>query len=174
MKAVQVLRLPTSDVSLHREIERLRCQLQVVQSTLDAMNRRQLQLDKSTISVYTSGTYRQVDVNEISMIRAMNNYSTIYLDNGDQLFTSRTLKYWEGQCSSIDMVRIHSSFLIHKNKINSIQTDTSTIQLKNGLSAHYSRMSKDMLLRLLGAEKYVKDKNIASPKVNRLNLIKAL
>jgi len=172
MKAVQILRLPASETTLQIEIERLRFQLQIVQSALDEMKCRQQVPERTFISVYASGGYRQIDVNDIILIRAMNNYSMIYLDSGDQLFTSRTLKYWEKQCSSMDMVRIHSSFLIHKHKIISIQTETSTIQLKNGLSAQYSRMSKDMLLRLLGTEKHMQDKNTVSPYVNRLTLIK--
>ena len=84
------------------------------------------------------------------MIKAMNNYSMIYLDGGAELMTSRTLKYWEKQCACDDLVRVHNSFLIHKHKITAIQPDDCTIALRNGLTAQYTRQSKTLLLRLLG------------------------
>lgn len=168
MRAAQVLRLPASESSMQMEIETLKIQLKKVHSTLAELKRSQVQPARTIISVFISGSYRQVDVREIIMIRAMNNYSTIYLDSGDQLFTSRTLKYWEGQCNSLDLVRIHSSFLIHKFKIKSIQTETSTIQLQNGLDAQYARMSKMALHKLLGSEPVGQQKNTLSPVLARL------
>ena len=149
MRTAQVLHLPGTEVSLQLEIDRLRQQLQMIQIKLDEMIHIHQQADK-VISVFVRGQYRMVHVSEIQMIKAMNNYSMLYLDGGSELMTSRTLKYWEKQCACDDLVRVHNSFLIHKHKITAIQPDDCTIALRNGLTAQYTRQSKTLLLRLLG------------------------
>ena len=150
MRTAQVLHLPGIEVSLQLEIDRLRHQLQMIQIKLDEMiHIHHQQIDK-VISVFVRGQYQMVHVSEIQMIKAMNNYSMIYLDGGAELMTSRTLKYWEKQCACDDLVRIHNSFLIHKHKITAIQPYDCTIALRNGLTAQYTRKSKTWLLLLLG------------------------
>ena len=90
MRTAQVLHLPGTEVSLQLEIDRLRQQLQMIQIKLDEMIHIHQQADK-VISVFVRGQYRMVHVSEIQMIKAMNNYSMIYLDGGAELMTSRTL-----------------------------------------------------------------------------------
>ena len=88
MRTAQVLRLPGTEVSLQLEIDRLQHQLRMIQIKLDEMiHIHHQQIDK-VISVFVRGQYQMVHVSEIQMIKAMNNYSMIYLDGGAELMTS--------------------------------------------------------------------------------------
>ncbi len=150
MKAAQIRSLSVSSGSVEHEIEKLKDQLRKVQSGLEAMQRQQDQLADKRISVFTEGGYRQLSVNQIILIRSEDNYSTIYLDGGAALFTSRTLKYWEDKCSSAELIRVHNSYLIHRQKIISVQPAQFKLNLESGLMAKYSRMSRAALDQLLG------------------------
>jgi DNA-binding LytR/AlgR family response regulator len=150
MKAIQIRSLPVCSGSVEHEIEKLKDQLRKVQSGLEDMQRQQDQLADKRISVFTQGGYRQLSVNEIILISSEDNYSTIYLDGGAALFTSRTLKYWEDKCSSAELIRVHHSYLIHRQKLISVQPALFMLNLEGGLIAKYSRMSKAALNELLG------------------------
>ena len=153
MRTAQVLNLPGTEASLRLEIDRLKHQLQVIQLKVDELMITQQQKNDKTISVYVSSGYRLVHISEIIMIRSMGNYSTFFLYGGERILTSRTLKYWETQCGSEDLVRVHNSYLIHKGKIAAIQPDQCTIAMQGGLTAQYTRRSKTLLLGLLGHSK---------------------
>jgi len=150
MKAARVRSLPVSMDSVEYEIEKLKDQLRKVQSGLEAIQQQQVQHTDKRISVYTEGGYRQLSVNQIILIRSEDNYSTIYLDGGAALFTSRTLKYWEDKCSSAELIRVHNSYLIHRQKVVTVQPAQFMLTLESGLMAKYSRMSRAALDQLVG------------------------
>lgn len=87
--------------------------------------------------VYNGKSRKCIPANTIVMIQSLSNYSTIYLQSGDKILTSRTLKYWASQLDSAFMVRTHQSFLINVDSIVSVEK--RRIQLKNNLEARISR-----------------------------------
>lgn len=150
MRTAQVLNLPGTEASLRLEIDRLRHQLLAIQLKVEELMKSHQERTERPISVYMNGRYRLVYIDEIIMVNSMGNYSMIYLDGGEALMTSRTLKHWEKQCSTDSLVRVHNSFLIHRSKIMAIQPDQCTIAMHGGLTAQYTRRSKSLLLGLLG------------------------
>ncbi len=146
MNSAQIVNISSNETLLKMEIQQLRHQLLSVQSQLSELLK---QPTWEHVMVYTSGDYRRISVNEIIQIQSNNNYSTFYLDDGSKILTSKTLKYWETKLNHPDLVRIHHSSLINRNKIKIINVENSEIMLAGNITSRYSRMSKSELLKKL-------------------------
>ena len=146
MNSAQIINISSGETLLKMEIEHLRNELFRVQSQLyELMN----QPANEHVMIFDSGYYRRVLVNEIIQIQSASNYSIFYLDDGSKILTSKTLKYWETTLNHPDLVRIHNSSLINRNKIKCINVEKSEIILNGNLTSKYSRMSKSELLNKL-------------------------
>ncbi len=146
MNSAQIINFLSSENLLKIEIQQLRHQLLEVQSQLSQLLRQPIE---EYVMVYNSGVYQRISIDEIIHIQSDSNYSTFYLDDGSKILTAKTLKYWEIELNHTDLVRIHKSYLINKNKIESINVENSVIVLKGNITARYSRMSKSELMNKL-------------------------
>lgn len=146
MNSAQIINISSGETLLKMEIEHLRHELIRVQSLLHELLK---QPTVETVMIYDSGDYRRVSINEIIQIQSDSNYSTFYLDDGSKILTSKTLKYWETTLNHPDLVRIHNSSLINRNKIKCISVEKSEIILNGNLTSRYSRMPKSELLNKL-------------------------
>jgi len=146
MNSIKVF--PLNDIAAMRlEIERL--------SDLVVELSHKLHLSSSTsgpnnilnkgILVYENKVKRHIKFEEIIMIKAESNYSIIYYKNGNSIFTSKTLKYWEERSDVDFLKRIHKSFIINCRLIKSFELRTRTILLEDGHTALYSRAYKNII-----------------------------
>lgn len=145
MNTALIIQHPNTELMLMAELIRLQQQLSEVEQKLQHFHQYS---GKKQLRVFASNQHRLVNIDDIIMITAYSNYSTIFLKNGDKLFTSKTLKYWESECNTGELVRIHKSFLVNKSMIISIDAKIFEVVLPQGLRAKYSRMSKKDLMRL--------------------------
>ena len=146
MNSAQIINISSGETLLKKEVEHLRHELLRVQSLLQELLK---QPTVETVMIYDSGDYRRVSINEIIQIQSDSNYSTIYLDDGSKILTSKTLKHWETTLNHPILVRIHNSNLINRNKIKYINVEKSEIILNGNVISRYSRMSKSELLNKL-------------------------
>ncbi len=87
---------------------------------------------------------------DIHYIAADSNYSTLVFKDGQKVFTSKTLKYWELKLHDVDLVRTHKSFSINQSFAVRINNSKSEIELTGGIKIPVSRsLKKDLLLKLL-------------------------
>lgn len=75
----------------------------------------------------------------IIMVKAESNYSYIYLKDGTKIFTSRTLKHWQGLLDESDFVRIHRSYLVNPVFVDTIDKKSKGVTLANGIKVFYAR-----------------------------------
>ena len=101
------------------------------------------------VFVYANRVNKFIKHEHIIMIKAESNYSIIYFDNGNSMFTSKTLKYWEERCKVDYLKRIHKSYIINFKKIKSFEPRLKTIVLQDGHSAFYSRTNKNVITNLV-------------------------
>ncbi|MBK9256694.1 MAG: LytTR family transcriptional regulator DNA-binding domain-containing protein [Saprospiraceae bacterium] len=146
MNSVQDGNFSYGDSLLKMEIEHLRLELIRVQSILSELSK---QPDNQHVMIYDAGEYRRILINEIIQVQSNSNYSIFNLDDGSKILTSKTLKYWETTLNHPDLVRIHNSSLINRNKIKLIDVENSEIILTGNITSRYSRMSKSELLNKL-------------------------
>ena len=97
----------------------------------------------------TATKSRDILSGDIIMIRGEGTYSWIFLRTGKQLFTSRTIKYWMHWFKAEDLIRVHRSFVIHRDQIDQVEVDNMHIQMCGGHQAAIARSKKKMVRQLL-------------------------
>jgi DNA-binding LytR/AlgR family response regulator len=76
--------------------------------------------------VKSNGIYEQVIIKDINAIESLQNYVVIHT-NKNKLVAYLTLKLVEEKLSKKDFIKIHKSYIVSKNAIQSISLDTITI-----------------------------------------------
>lgn len=92
---------------------------------------------------------RDVLSKDIIMIRGEGTYSWIYLKSGQLLLTSRTVKYWMQWFKSEGLVRVHRSYVIHRDQIDSVEVNGMHIQMCGGHKVAIARSKKKIVKKLL-------------------------
>lgn len=96
----------------------------------------------SRFSVRSGNVFRIFNKKDIIYITADSNYSTIIFTDGQKVFTSKTLKYWELRLNDIDLLRTHKSFSVNKDFVTQINNTTSEIKLIGDVFVPVSRSMK--------------------------------
>lgn len=97
----------------------------------------------NTICIRSYGDYQFISLNEIVYLKADNNTTDFFLQNGRKLTAYKTLKHYE---SSLPFYfhRIHNSYIVNSNYISRINTGKSLVYLSNSeLSISFSKTFKD-------------------------------
>jgi len=87
------------------------------------------------ITIPTQTGFEVIDTKDIVYCKADDNYTHIFLDNGNQKLVSKTLAFIEKKLADLSFVRIHKSYLININAIISYQKGKGgMVVLKNNKS----------------------------------------
>lgn len=106
--------------------------------------------DKKTLAIPLSDKIEFVEVANIVRCQADGNYTVFYLNNGEKLITSRTLKEYDELLTPFNFLRVHQSHLINLNETKSfIKTDGGYILMKDGTNITISRQRREMVLQIL-------------------------
>lgn len=96
-----------------------------------------------TICIKSYGDYQFVSLNDIVYLKADNNTTDFYLQNGRKLTAYKTLKHYEVNLPFY-FFRIHNSYIVNINFISRINTGKSLCYLNNSdLSISFSKTFKD-------------------------------
>jgi two-component system LytT family response regulator len=138
--------VPLNDyVSLRDQIDSLHSQIAYLQEMLNrAEANSKIPLDKG-LFVGQNHQSKFVKVSEILKIEAQSNYSSIYLEGGEVIFTSKTLKHWEEKFNAPQLIRVHQSFLINIKKIEHLALSKNSVTLCDGSQVTCSREGKRLL-----------------------------
>lgn len=101
--------------------------------------RQQVATGYNTIVIQHKGLKRIIPIHLIVMIQAQSNYTDIFLQNGEKLLTTKTLKHWQTNITSTDFIRPHASFLVNKWQIQQIDTKNQGLHMTTGCVARISR-----------------------------------
>ena len=83
---------------------------------------------------------RFIDISEIIYLKAVNNYSNVFLIDGTCYLQSKTLKKFQTEFGPELFIRCHKSFLVNKNHIDLPKTNLKVIVLlTNGITIPISR-----------------------------------
>ena len=83
-----------------------------------------------TLCIKSYGDYRYIDAKDISYLRADNNSTDIYLNNGEMITAFKTLKHFE-EALSYPFIRIHNSYIVNRNYISRIHSGNAVCYIKN-------------------------------------------
>ncbi|NOU46025.1 MAG: response regulator [Bacteroidales bacterium] len=91
-----------------------------------------------------------VRIDEIVRCESDNNYTHFYLQNGDRILVSRTLKDYEELLESMGFFRIHKSSIINMRFLKKYKKgEGGTVTMEDGTQLEVSRRRKDDFLRTL-------------------------
>lgn len=97
----------------------------------------------NTICIRSYGDYQFVSLNDIVYLKADNNTTDIFLQNGRKLTAYKTLKHYETNLPFY-FFRVHNSYIVNSNFISRINTGKSLCYLNNSdLSISFSKTFKD-------------------------------
>lgn len=104
--------------------------------------------DKLVLRTNTAITI--VRLSEIIMCRSDRNYTTFYLEDGNEITVSKTLKEYETLLNENIFFRPHRQYLVNANHIKSFQrSDSKMIKLTRDLEAPVSSRKREQLLQIL-------------------------
>ena len=106
------------------------------------------------IALVSSDRNLFVKVKEIIRCEGENNYTQVFLINGEKIMVSRTLKDFEELLEDVGFIRVHQSHLINIEHIRSLEKkDGGCIRMCDKSSVNISRQRKDRVLELLAGWK---------------------
>lgn len=86
---------------------------------------------------------KKINPSEIVMLEADINYTTIYLQDGEKILVSKTLKTLESALNNSIFCRIHRKILINRNHILDYNIKLGEVLLTNHHVTFTSRRKKD-------------------------------
>ena len=99
------------------------------------------------IVLKTSDRIYLVNIKDIIRCEAENNYTNFYLNSGDKILVTKTLKEYDECLSGLDFVRVHQSHLVNIKFVDRyIKGDGGTIVMVDGSQVDVSRRRKDEFL----------------------------
>ena len=94
--------------------------------------------------------YELIPLNNIIYCESKSNYTNIYLNNGQQILVSRTLKDIEELLNTEPFFRIHNSYLVNlQYAIRYTKGEGGFLVLNNDITIPVSRNKKEELLKLI-------------------------
>lgn len=110
--------------------------------TIEMNTRNKEIMSYSRFTVRCRNISRVFNKKDILYIAADSNYSTLVFKDGQKVFTSKTLKYWELKLHDVDLLRTHKSFSVNRDFITQINNITSEIKLIGDVFVPVSRSMK--------------------------------
>lgn len=107
--------------------------------------------DVPKIALPTLQEIMYVHVSDIVRCEASNNYTTFYLQNGEQVLVCKTLKDFADLLKPYSFVRTHQSHLVNLQFVKSLlKEDGGTLLLNDRTKVPISRQNREMVKEVLG------------------------
>ena len=130
----------------------------LLRSALDRISYLESELQKLHKSISTPiGNIRIRQANrvitsspkEIMYVQSENNYSRLFMKDGSQYYTSRTLKSWAKELSTSGFLRCHRTYLVNRTAVTDINKQKSIILIQGGIAVPTSRRFQKSCLSVI-------------------------
>ena len=146
MKPIVVEELKTAVARIHRSPKRT----QSPQQFERLFEWVQQQSASPKISIPTMEGIELLELQRIMYCESSGNYCYIYFDDGEHLFTSKTLKEVEQLLPADRFHRIHQSYLVNVDFVQKyLKTGGGYIMLKNGKELKVSKYRKEQVMHFI-------------------------
>ncbi len=152
--AIDYLLKPINIQQLTEAVQRAyaRGQQRNSQVQLEALmgNLQQRDGSQHRIALATADSYELVQVDEVLYCLAEGSYTRFILKNGEELFVSRHLKYYEQLLNEYNFYRSHQSCLLNLQHIKRVlRSDGGMVEMTDGKQLPISRNRKTNLINAL-------------------------
>ncbi len=130
--AVNKLKTPETDIS-------------IVTHKIQTLLRNKNGFERITLPTFEG--FRFINIKDIVRCEADNNYTNFYLNSGDKILVTKTLKEYDECLSGLDFIRVHQSHLVNIKFVDRyIKGDGGTLVMVDGSQVDVSRRRKDEFL----------------------------
>lgn len=110
--------------------------------------KHQKPFDKLAVATHTD--IRFIALAGISFMESDNNYTSIYLDDGTRLVSSKNIGHYEALLEDRGFLRVSNTNLVNLKKVlRFIKSKSGTLELEDGRLIQVSSTKKEKLLRML-------------------------
>ena len=104
------------------------------------------------ITLPTFEGFKFINIKDIIRCEADNNYTFFYLNTGEKILVTKTLKEYDETLSGVDFIRVHQSHLVNVKFIDRyIKGDGGSIVMADGSEVEVSRRRKEEFLKRITA-----------------------
>ena len=103
------------------------------------------------VSICQNGKIEMILVKDIVFVKAESNYVRIYTLHGHNIMLAKTLKQVSTKLELLGFVRVHQSYLVHPQQIQSYQIRDGTLFLHSGKEIPVSRSHRKIVSETLSA-----------------------
>lgn len=129
------------------QIEPNKERLNVLKQTLETPHEK-----PSKISLHTLDKIIIVGLDEIIRCESDSNNTIFYLEDGQKVFVTKTLKHFSDMLKDLHFLRVHQSHLVNLNFIKAfIKSDGGYLLLKNNMTVPVSVRKKVEVIEILGS-----------------------
>lgn len=109
---------------------------------------------ESKIAIPVIDGYEFLDVNDILYCKSQNNYTYIYLKDGENILISKTLKTVEKALDNFYFIRTHQSYLVNPNFIKKyVRTDGGYLIMSDNKQIPVSSSKRELIVNIFEAVK---------------------
>ena len=152
--AIDYVLKPYSPEELTQAIEKAKHQihpdkdrLDILKHTLNTPHQK-----PQKISLHTLDKIMIVNLNDIMRCESDSNNTLFYLENGEKIFVTRTLKSFSDMLKDLQFLRVHQRHLVNLHYIKAfIKTDGGYLLLKNGDNVPVSVRKRPEVMEVLGS-----------------------
>ncbi|MBL7932064.1 MAG: response regulator transcription factor [Bacteroidia bacterium] len=148
--AIDYLLKPIDHHELKSAVERIQKRMAEQNDALWKFNYNELLQDiqkkqKQRIIIHTRSGVESIDLDNIICLQAESNYTYIFLDGGEKIVTTKTLKEFENQlCEDNNkFMRVHNSYIVNLNKVVRLIKSSDTAVLKDDFKVPISKSKRD-------------------------------
>lgn len=106
------------------------------------------QKGNNSLLVINQKTSKKVLVNHVVLLKGDINYTTFYFEDGREKVVAHTIKFFEQFLQSHGFLRIHRSYMINPNHIQTYNSEQENLTMANGKIVLISRRRKHTLKNL--------------------------
>ncbi|MBR9845283.1 MAG: response regulator transcription factor [Algicola sp.] len=150
--AIDYVLKPYSNEELSTAIERAKQHIQPSKERLEILKETLSAPEKKPdkISLHTLDKIIIVSLDDIVRCESDSNNTMFYLENGQKIFVTKTLKYFADLLKPCGFIRVHQSHLVNMQCISAfIKTDGGYLMLKNGENVPVSVRKKTEVIEVL-------------------------
>ncbi|MES2516680.1 MAG: LytTR family DNA-binding domain-containing protein [Bacteroidota bacterium] len=103
------------------------------------------QKGNTSLLVINQKTSKKVLINQVVLLKGDINYTTFYLEGGQEKVVAHTIKFFEQFLATHGFLRIHRSFIINPNYVKEYNAKQEFLTMTNGQKATISRRRKHTL-----------------------------
>jgi DNA-binding LytR/AlgR family response regulator len=103
------------------------------------------QKGKDTLLILNQRTVKKISVDNVVLLKGNINYTTFYLQHGEEKVVAHTLKFFESFLETHGFLRVHRSYMINPNFVKEYNHEQEFLTMSNGHKATISRRRKHTL-----------------------------